>query len=96
MRIAVLVKQVPDSWAQKQLTSDGLLDRNVDNVLNDLDEYAIEAALSLRVEDQDSVDALCMGPESAVDAVRRALAMGADAGVMVSDAEPSRTPTASS
>ena len=47
MKIAVCVKQVPDSWAEKKMVN-GVLDReSVDSVLNDLDEYAVEAALQL-------------------------------------------------
>ncbi len=47
MKIAVCVKQVPDSWAEKKMV-DGILDReNVDAVLNDLDEYAVEEALRI-------------------------------------------------
>ena len=47
MKIAVCVKQVPDSWAEKKMVN-GVLDReNVDAVLNDLDEYAVEEALRI-------------------------------------------------
>ena len=47
MKIAVCVKQVPDSWAEKKMVN-GILDReNVDAVLNDLDEYAVEEALRI-------------------------------------------------
>ena len=47
MKIAVTVKQVPDSWAEKKFVS-GRVDReSVDAVLNDLDEYAIEEALRI-------------------------------------------------
>jgi hypothetical protein len=47
MKIAVCIKQVPDSWAEKKMVG-GLLDRaNVDAVLNDLDEYAVEEALRI-------------------------------------------------
>ncbi|NDI24413.1 MAG: electron transfer flavoprotein subunit beta, partial [Actinobacteria bacterium] len=47
MKIAICVKQVPDSWAEKKMV-DGRLDRqSVDAVLNDLDEYAIEEALRI-------------------------------------------------
>ena len=48
MKIAVCIKQVPDSWAEKKMGPDGRLDRaSVDAVLNDLAEYAIESALAL-------------------------------------------------
>ena len=47
MRIAVCVKQVPDSWAEKKMAG-GVLDRaSADAVLNDLDEYAVEEALRI-------------------------------------------------
>jgi len=47
MKIAICVKQVPDSWAEKKMVG-GVLDRaSVDAVLNDLDEYAIEEALRI-------------------------------------------------
>ena len=47
MKIAVTVKQVPDSWAEKRFVN-GRIDReSVDAVLNDLDEYAIEEALRI-------------------------------------------------
>ncbi len=47
MKIAICVKQVPDSWAEKKMVN-GRLDReSVEAVLNDLDEYAIEEALRI-------------------------------------------------
>ena len=47
MKIVVCIKQVPDSWAEKKMVG-GVLDReNVDAVLNDLDEYAVEEALRI-------------------------------------------------
>ena len=92
MKIAVCIKQVPDSWAEKKMV-DGLLDRaNVDAVLNDLDEYAVEEALRI-VEAHggneeggpNTVTVISMGPERATEAVRKALSMGANAAVLVSD-----------
>jgi len=80
MRIAVCVKQVPDSWAEKKMVN-GLLDREgVDAVLNDLDEYAVEEALRI-VEAHggneeggaNSVTIVSMGPERATEAIRKAL-----------------------
>jgi electron transfer flavoprotein beta subunit len=96
MKIAVCVKQVPDSWAEKKMAN-GLLDRaNVDAVLNDLDEYAVEEALRI-VEANSatgepgegsghSVTIISMGPERATEAIRKALSMGADDAILVSDA----------
>ena len=89
MKIAVLIKQVPDSWAEKNMGSDGLMDRaGVDAVLNDNDEYAIETALQL-VESRasgDTVTVISMGPERATDAIRKALSMGVDDAVHICDA----------
>jgi electron transfer flavoprotein beta subunit len=93
MNIAVCVKQVPDSWAEKKMNG-GVLDRQgVDAVLNDLDEYAVEEALRI-VEAHggngeggaNTVTVISMGPERTADAVRKALSMGADAAIIVTDA----------
>jgi len=47
MKIAICIKQVPDSWAEKKMAA-GVLDRaNVDADLNDLDEYAVEEGLRI-------------------------------------------------
>ena len=88
MNIVVCVKYVPDSTADRQFESDGTVDRvGVDGLLSELDEYAVEQALRLKEKagDDTTVTALCIGPEKAVDAVRKALQMGADKGVLVSD-----------
>jgi electron transfer flavoprotein beta subunit len=87
MNIVVCVKYVPDSTADRQFESDGTVDRvGVDGLLPELDEYAVEQALQLKEKNEGSeVTALCIGPEKAVDAVRKALQMGADKGVLVSD-----------
>jgi electron transfer flavoprotein beta subunit len=87
VNVVVCVKQVPDSWAEKALSPGDLtLDRSsVDAVLNDLDEYAVEAALQLVEAHGGAVTVLTVGPERAGEAVRKALSMGADAGVHVVD-----------
>jgi electron transfer flavoprotein beta subunit len=94
MKIAVCVKRVPDSWAEKKMVN-GILDReNVDAVLNDLDEYAVEEALricrKLMVEAVEggphTVTVISMGPERATEAVRKALSMGANDAILVTDA----------
>jgi electron transfer flavoprotein beta subunit len=96
MKIAVCVKQVPDSWAEKKMGSNGRLDRaGVDAVLNDLDEYAVEEALKI-VEAHSptgeagegsghTITVISMGPERASEAVRKALSMGADDAIVISD-----------
>lgn len=92
MKIAVCIKQVPDSWAEKKMV-DGLLDRvNVDAVLNDLDEYAIEEALRI-VEAHggneeggaNSITIISMGPERALESLRKGLSMGANSGILITD-----------
>jgi electron transfer flavoprotein beta subunit len=88
MTCVVGVKYGPDSTADRQFESDGTVDRvGVDGLLSELDEYAVEQALQLKEKagDDTTVTALCIGPEKAVDAVRKALQMGADKGVLVSD-----------
>ena len=93
MKIAVCVKQVPDSWAEKKMVN-GRLDReSADAVLNDLDEYAVEEALKIAEahggnEGDDavhSVTVISMGPERATEAVRKALSMGANDAVLITD-----------
>src|SRR3954471_18880449 len=88
MNIVVCVKYVPDATADRQFESDNTVDRvGVDGLLSELDEYAVEQALQLKEKagDDTTVTALCVGPEKAVDAVRKALQMGADQGVHVVD-----------
>ena len=89
MKILVCVKQVPDpntgevriDPGTKRLVRDG-----VTNVLDPGAEVALEAALQLAERVGDStVTAVTMGPEEAEDALRRALAMGADDGVLITD-----------
>ncbi len=88
MNIVVCVKYVPDATADRRFEADNTVDRvGVDGLLSELDEYAIEQALQIKEksEDEVTVTALTIGPEQAVDAVRKALQMGADQAVHVSD-----------
>jgi electron transfer flavoprotein beta subunit len=89
MNIIVCVKHVPDATADRKFEDDLTVDRvGVDGLLSELDEYAIEQALQLREKAGDGeveVTALCVGPAKAVDAVRKALQMGADKGIHVLD-----------
>ena len=87
MKIAVCVKQVPDTWAEKKLRSDdSTLDREAaDGVMNELDEYAVEEALRLGEAHGAEVTVVTMGPERAGETIRKALSMGADAGVHLVD-----------
>ena len=87
MNIVVLVKQVPDSGAERNLRSDdNTVDRaSANNVINEMDEYAIEEALKIQEAHGGEVTVLTMGPESATEAIRKALSMGADKAVHLTD-----------
>jgi len=86
VKIAVCVKQVPDTNAEKRLTPDWRLDRaGAEQVLNPFDEYAVEEAVRIKERLGGQITALSMGPEPAKEAIRRAIAMGCDQGVLVSD-----------
>jgi electron transfer flavoprotein beta subunit len=87
VKIAVCVKQVPDTWAEKALRAgDATLDReSADGVMNELDEYAVEEALQLAEAHGGEVTVVTMGPDRAAETVRKALSMGADAGVHLVD-----------
>jgi len=86
MNIVVCVKQVPDTTAKKELTGDFLLNRDqLESVVNPFDEYALEEALRLKEAQGGEVTVLTMGPPSAEDSMRKALAMGADGGMLVTD-----------
>jgi electron transfer flavoprotein beta subunit len=90
MNIVVLVKQVPDTYSERKLRDDGVLDRDAtDAVLDEINERAVEAALQLKEADDGAggsvVTVLTMGPDRATDAIRKALSMGADKAVHLSD-----------
>lgn len=85
--IVVLVKQVPDTWSERKLSDDDFtLDReSADAVLDEINENAVEAALKLKEEHGGNVTVATIGPERAVEALRKALSMGADDAVILSD-----------
>jgi len=87
MKIAVCVKQVPDTWAEKTLQAgDSTLDREgPEGVMNEIDEYAVEEALQLVETHGGDVTVVTMGPVKAAETVRKALSMGAEAGVHLVD-----------
>jgi electron transfer flavoprotein beta subunit len=87
MNIVVLVKQVPDTYSERKLRdSDGVLDRDAtDAVLDEINERAVEAALQIKEAGDAEVTVLTMGPDRATDAIRKALSMGADKAVHLSD-----------
>jgi electron transfer flavoprotein beta subunit len=87
LHIVVAVKHVPDAGAERSFRDDFTVDRDAGTGrLSELDEYAVEEALSL-VERAGggSVTAVTIWPEAAAEAVKKALQMGADTGVHVCD-----------
>ncbi|MFI5733935.1 electron transfer flavoprotein subunit beta/FixA family protein [Kribbella sp. NPDC051587] len=87
MKIVVCAKFVPDATADRRFRpEDNTVDRaGVDGLLSELDEYAVETALTVKEAGDAEVTILTVGPEQAADAVKKGLQMGADAGVHVLD-----------
>jgi len=87
LKIAVTVKQVPDPNAAQGLESDNTIARDREVVLDPGDEYGIEEGLQLKEKHGGEVVLVSMGPEKARDAIRKGLSMGADRGILITDAE---------
>jgi electron transfer flavoprotein beta subunit len=89
LKICVLVKEVPDAAVEKRINSStGRMDRSGEKNLNPYDTHAIEAAMQLREGGHVQVDeivAVTMGPESAVRALHKAVSLGADRSLHLSD-----------
>jgi len=87
MKIAVCVKHVPDATAARRIDPGSKrLDRSGEGALNAFDANAVEEALRLKEANGDGeVVIVSMGPAKAADSIRKALAMGADRSVLVSD-----------
>jgi electron transfer flavoprotein beta subunit len=90
MKIAVCVKQVPDATVHKRIDpATKRLDRSGEAALNPTDLNAVEEALRIKEAQPEAergeVVLISLGPEKAVDSLRKALAMGADRAVLVSD-----------
>jgi electron transfer flavoprotein beta subunit len=81
------VKYVPDATGDRHFADDLTVDRDdVDGLLSELDEYAVEQALQIAEDVDDAeVTVLTVGPEDAKDALRKALSMGADKAIHVED-----------
>lgn len=85
MKIAVFVKQVPDS-AAKLTVDNGVVNwGDAPLVINPWDEYAVEAALQLAEQHNGEVAAFSLGSEDAKEALKHALAMGANSATLISD-----------
>ena len=86
MKIAVCVKQVPDATVHKRIDpATKRLDRSGEAALNPTDLNAVEEALRIKEAQGGEVVLVSLGPEKALDSLRKALAMGADRAVLVSD-----------
>jgi electron transfer flavoprotein beta subunit len=86
VKIAVCVKQVPDATVAKRLDpATKRLDRSGEGALNATDVNAVEEALRVKEAQEGEVVVVSFGPARAMDSLRKALAMGADRAVLVSD-----------
>jgi electron transfer flavoprotein beta subunit len=89
VKICVLVKEVPDAAVEKRIDpSTGRMDRSGEKNLNPFDTHAIEAAMQLKEGGQVEVDevvAVTMGPATAERALRKAVSLGADRAVQLTD-----------
>jgi electron transfer flavoprotein beta subunit len=89
LKICVLVKEVPDAAVEKRIDpSTGRLDRSGEKNLNPYDTHAIEAAMQIReggTVQVDEIVAVTMGPESAVRALHKAVSLGADRSLHLTD-----------
>ena len=85
MNVVVLVKQIPDPNNPYQLDGNRLKRAGVQNVLDPGDEFGVEAGLKLAEQSGGEVTVVSMGPASAMEAIRKALSMGAAKGILVTD-----------
>src|SRR3977135_3689068 len=89
MKICVLVKEVPDAAVEKKINpSTGRMDRSGEKNLNPYDTHAIEAAMQIKeggAVPVEEIGAVTMGPDSAVRALHKAVSLGADRSVHLSD-----------
>jgi electron transfer flavoprotein beta subunit len=89
VKICVLVKEVPDAAVQKRIDpSTGRMDRTGEKNLNPYDTHAIEAAMQIKeggAAEVDEIVAVTMGPSSAVRALHKAVSLGADRSVHLTD-----------
>ncbi|MEX2539973.1 MAG: electron transfer flavoprotein subunit beta/FixA family protein [Actinomycetota bacterium] len=85
MNIVVTVKQIPDPNVAPALDGDRLKREGVAGVLDPGDEFGVEAGLQIAAAHGGEVTVVSMGPAQAMEAVRKALSMGAAKGILVSD-----------
>lgn len=86
MKIVVCIKQVPDTSDIKWSENNTIIREGVESILNPYDSYALELALKIKDKFPSSeITALTMGPQQAKDILKRAIATGADRGILLSD-----------
>ena len=87
MNIFVLLKQVPATESAVEVAEDNttIKTQDINWVINPYDEFAVEEALRIREASDGTVTILSVGPDKAAEAIRTALAMGADKGILVND-----------
>jgi electron transfer flavoprotein beta subunit len=86
VKIAVCVKHVPEGTTHARIDPQTMrLDRSGEGAINSFDTHAVEEALRIRDAQQGEVLVVSMGPQSAQDSVRKALAMGADGALLITD-----------
>ncbi len=89
MNILVFIKQVPDTESKIRISPDrkSIIEEDLNLVLNPYDEFAVEEALRLRENKGGKVTVITVGPERAITALRKCLAMGADEAFLIKDEE---------
>jgi electron transfer flavoprotein beta subunit len=87
LNVVVCIKQVPDTEQPIRVKPDGsgIEEQGINWILNYYDEHAVEEALRIREKVGGTVTVICVGTQRATEAVRTALAMGADEGILVAD-----------
>ncbi len=89
MEIIVLLKQVPSTESEIKIAENGrsIQEHDIKWVINPYDEFAVEEALRIRETHGGRVTILSVGPERTVEAIRTAMAMGTDKGILINDSE---------
>lgn len=85
MNVVVCIKQTPDTAAKVEVKDGHVTWGDAPLVVNPWDEYAIEEALRLKEKHGGKVTAISLGPETAKEALKQAVAMGSDEAILISD-----------
>ena len=85
MNVVVSVKHIPDPNLPMEMSGDRIKREGIQGVLDPGDEFGVEAGLQIKEAAGGEVTLVSMGPPPAMEAIRRALSMGADKGILISD-----------